>query len=42
MKTKLQDRIKKAMEENDKTDKLALKTLGFKSVEEFIKSKVLA
>lgn len=38
----LRERIDKAMEENKKTDEIALKTLGFKSVDEFIKSKVLA
>lgn len=38
----LRERIDKAMEENKKTDEIALKTLGFNSVDEFIKSKVLA
>lgn len=38
----LRERLDKAMEENKKTDEIALKTLGFNSVDEFIKSKVLA
>lgn len=40
MKNNLEDRMKKAMEENMNTDKLALKTLGLKSVEEFISLKL--
>lgn len=38
----LQKRMKKAMEENTKADEIALKTLGFSNLEEFIKSKVTA
>ena len=34
----LQERMNKAMEENKRTDEIALKTLGFESVEEFIKN----
>ena len=36
----LEKKMRKAMEENKKTDAIALKTLGFKSVEEFIKYKL--
>lgn len=32
--------MRKAMIENEKTDVIALETLGFKSVEEFIESKL--
>lgn len=38
----LTKRLEKAMEENKKADEIALKTLGFNSIEEFIKAKILA
>lgn len=40
MKKTTEERMKKAMEENVKADIIALKTLGFDSVEDFIKEKL--
>lgn len=38
----LDERMAKAMEINKKTDKEALESLGFKSLDEFIKAKLSA
>lgn len=40
MKETIEERMKKAMEENAKADIIALETLGFDSVEDFIKEKL--
>ena len=42
MNTSLQERMQRAMEENRKTDEIALKTLGFKNIDEFIAFKLTA
>lgn len=42
MTNNLEERMKKAMEENKRADELALRTLGLKSVEEFIALKLSA
>lgn len=37
----LKEKLKKAMEENRRTDEIALKSLGFKNLDEFIKAKAI-